>query len=72
MRLIPHWRRVIRRAWSVRLALLSAAASGASACWFVFADRVPPVAFLFGGAGLSVAAVLARVLDQGLSDDAEE
>lgn len=64
MRLIWNWRRVLRRAWSVRLALLSAAASGASACWFVFADKVPPVAFLFGGAVLSVLAVVARVIDQ--------
>lgn len=69
MKLIPEWRRVLRRAWSVRLALLSAAASGASACWFVFADKVPPVWFLFVGSVLSVLAIIGRVLDQGISHD---
>lgn len=71
MRLISGWRRVLRRAWSVRLALLSAAISGASACWFVFAELLPPVSFLAIGSALSVAAVLARILDQGLSDGSD-
>lgn len=70
MKLIPDWRRVLRRAWSVRLAMLSAAASGASACWFVFADKVPAVWFLLVGSLLSVLAVVGRVLDQGLDHDA--
>lgn len=51
MALVPHWRRVLRRAWSVRIALLWGALSGLVCVWTAFEDALPLWAF----AGLSMA-----------------
>lgn len=68
MILVPQWRAVVRQAWSVRLALLSAALSAAE-----FAlQYLPPWIMIWIGPGrfaalaftVSMAAALARIVAQ--------
>lgn len=72
MQLIDDWRRVLRKAWSVKLILLAAFFDGLSAVWFVFADGVPH--FLFAALGLffSLAAAVARIIQQPSMRDAAD
>lgn len=64
MHLVDNWRRILRKAWSVRIMLFAALLDGAAAGWFVFADTFPPPAFFGVSCGLSVAAVVARLISQ--------
>lgn len=41
MRMIAEWRRIVRKAWSVRLMLLSGVLSGAEIVLPMFADILP-------------------------------
>lgn len=64
MRLLPEWRRILRRAWSVRLALVSAALSTAEgALQYVAPDHASPRFALLAGA-VGLAAALARLVAQ--------
>lgn len=69
MRLAPDWRRILRRAWSIRLMLLAGLLSGAEVVLPLFVDALPRNLF----AGLSLltigGAFVARlVAQQGLSE----
>jgi hypothetical protein len=71
MRLVYDWRRVVRRAWSVRLGALAALLSGVEVVLPLFADAFPRNLF----AGLSflavVGAMVARFVAQPrMHDDA--
>lgn len=64
MKLYDNWREILRRAWSVRIALALAVVSGMNAVLPVFADVLPREVFAvltFGGA---VAIVVARLVYQ--------
>lgn len=73
VKLAANWRRVARRAWSIRLNVLSAALGSVSvALSIVGADWIPlkPVCVLVIVVVCSVGAVVARLLDQhGWDDD---
>lgn len=62
--LLADWRRVLRRAWSVRLALLSAALSAAEFAVPFFAPDRPSRSFAAAAAGLALAAAVARIVAQ--------
>lgn len=64
MKLVPEWRHIIKRAWSIRLMLIAALLDGFNACWFAFGDTVPHGYFLAVGMLASMAAVVARVVHQ--------
>jgi hypothetical protein len=62
--LLPDWKDIVRRAWSVRLMLLAFVATLAEALWPVFA---PEFEFRFAGvvsAVLIAAAFVARLMAQ--------
>ncbi len=72
MKLVADWRRVLRRAWSVRLMILATAINGLAAVWFVLDDNMPEWAFVVGGVLLPLAALAARLIDQpGMRDESE-
>lgn len=62
--LIPDARKVWKKLWSVRLAMLAAAVQGASLFWFALEGTMPPVVFLIVGILLTVAVIPARLLAQ--------
>lgn len=66
MKLVANWREVLSRAWSVRLTLFAALLDGASLGWAAFTEAVPPLWFLSVSMALSVAAAIARIVDQGI------
>jgi len=70
--LIPHARRVWRKLWSVRLAMLAAFFQGAAMFWIAFVDTVPPVWFFAIGVVLTVAVVPARLIKQRDMHDDDE
>jgi hypothetical protein len=64
MKLVPHWRRVLRKAWSARLSLAGAVFAGGAMALPAFMETVSPRAFLAMCMVCCVGAVLARVVDQ--------
>lgn len=64
MALIPDWRRVLRMAWSVRLAALAGLLSAAEAVLPWFAGDMPLAWFAVLSAVASIGAVVARLLAQ--------
>lgn len=64
MQLLPDWRRVARKAWSIRLVVLAGLLSGCEVVLPLFVDSLPRNIF----AGLSLLAAIgsavARVVDQ--------
>ena len=70
MRLIPHARRVWRRLWSIRLAMLAAAVQGCALFWVAFEGTMPPLWFFAIGVFLTVLVVPARLIKQrGVRND---
>lgn len=70
MKMLPNWKRIIRKAWSVRLMLLAGLLSGCEAVLPLFSDALPRGVF----SGLTIviitAALVARVVAQsGVRDD---
>lgn len=64
MTLLPDYKNILRRAWSIRLALLAALFSGAEVVLPLFVDAIPRNLFA-GLSFLTVAgAVVARVIAQ--------
>lgn len=68
MRLVTDWDKILRRAWSVRLMVVGAILQGAALYWSAFEGTLPPGLFFGLGILLQVAALGARVIDQGLQD----
>lgn len=67
MKLVHDWRTVLRRAWSVRLAL-AAAVFTAWASWWGLREYGTPVYITAPTVLLNLAAVIVRVVKQGYSD----
>ncbi len=67
MKLIDDWRRVLRRAWSIRLTLLSAALGGVELALPLFSDALPRGAFAALSVAVAVAAAGARLVAQDKS-----
>lgn len=64
MNLIPEWRKVLRKAWSVRLALLAAALGGVEIALPLFSDAVPRHVFLGLSVLVTMGAAVARIVAQ--------
>lgn len=64
MRLLPDWKSILTRAWSIRLMALAFAATLAEALWPVFAPEFEMRLAGVVGAVLIAAAFVARLLAQ--------
>jgi hypothetical protein len=65
MALIPEWRAILRRAWSVRLIVLAVAFSAAEvAVPLILPGMVPPLVFAGLSALASVGALVSRLILQ--------
>lgn len=60
MKLLPQWKYILKRAWSMRLAILTAVSS----TFPLFVTAVPTIWFGALTMSLAVATALARVADQ--------
>ena len=64
MRLIPDWRTVLRKAWSIRLALIAAALGGLELALPYLGDLIPPKLFLALSLVVTIGAAVARIVAQ--------
>jgi hypothetical protein len=64
MDLLPEWKRVVRRAWSVRLSIIAAILSGVEVVLPLFVDAMPRNLFASLSFLAIVGATLARVVAQ--------
>lgn len=64
MNVIADWKRVLRQAWSVRLALLAALLSSVEILVQMWAVIRPTPWFALGAAAVSLAAAVARIVSQ--------
>lgn len=62
--LLPDWRRVLQRAWSIRLSILAAVFTAAEVVVPVFGDVLPLGLFVLLAFSASVGAMLARLVAQ--------
>jgi hypothetical protein len=69
-RLVPEWKRVLRKAWSVRLNLIAALLSSLEAGWQTYVTGQPPIIAL-ATAAISIGAAIARIVAQKGMDDAD-
>lgn len=69
MHLLPDWKRILRKAWSVRLIILAAIFSGAEVVVPLFYDAIPRNAFALLSGITTAAALIARVMMQKDSDE---
>ena len=58
------WRKVLRKAWSVRLSALAAVFMAAEIALPMFSPRVPPYLFVLLALAASIGSIWARVLVQ--------
>lgn len=71
MHLINDWRRVLRKAWSVRLLVLAAALSGLEVAVPLFATDMPRGVFAVLSFLITCAAFAARLVAQRSMSDAD-
>lgn len=64
MKLLPDWKRTLRKAWSVRLTLLAAALGGVEIALPLFGDAFPRHVFLGLSIVVTVGACVARLVAQ--------
>lgn len=73
MKIIPNARRVMRKAWSVRLLALQIAIFGAAqglfAIWPSLSDYLSPPVLIWGGIILGVVTLAARFILQDHADE---
>lgn len=70
MKLVPEWKRVVKKAWSIRLGVIAAIFSGVEVILPLFADSFPRHIFAVLSFFAVVGAVVARVvLQKELSGD---
>lgn len=70
MTLIPNWRAILRKAWSVRLIALAGLLSGLEAALPFVDERIPRGAFALLSLLVTAGAFMARlVAQQGVSDE---
>ena len=62
--LLDDWRRVLRRAWSIRFSLLAAAFTAAEVVVPLFGDVLPRGAFVLLAFAASIGATIARIVAQ--------
>jgi hypothetical protein len=62
--LLPDWRRVLRRAWSIRLTILAALFTAAEVAVSLFGDVLPRGLFVLLAFTASIGAALARLVAQ--------
>jgi hypothetical protein len=68
MNLVPEWRWLVRKAWSVRLVVLSAVLSGCEVILPLFVDSMPRHAFAVLSMVAAIGAGVARVMVQPTMD----
>ena len=61
---LDDWRRVLRRAWSIRFSLLAAAFTAAEVVVPLFGDVLPRGAFVLLAFAASIGATVARIVAQ--------
>ncbi|RZJ12084.1 MAG: hypothetical protein EOP39_04665 [Rubrivivax sp.] len=64
MRLIPDWRLVARKAWSIKLALIAAALGGLELLLQFLTPAQPSGRFIAAAVVVNICAALARVVAQ--------
>lgn len=64
MKLIPDWKKVALKSWSLRLAVASAALAALEATLPNFNGAVPPKTFAIASAAVGVLSAIARVVYQ--------
>lgn len=64
VKLIPDWRKKLRKAWSVRMALLSGFFSAATGVAPYFQGMIDPLLFALLASFFAFGAVIARLLAQ--------
>lgn len=64
MRLMPDWKNILKKAWSVRLMLVSGVLSGLEVILPLFIDSMPKGIFAILALTVSIAAMFARVVSQ--------
>lgn len=70
MKMVSDWRKKLRRAWSVRMALISGFFSAASGVAPYFQGMIDPLIFALLASFFAFGAVIARLLAQpDLKDD---
>lgn len=63
-RLIPEWRKVLNRAWSVKFSLLAGLLGAAEVALPIFSDAIPRGLFASASALVALLTPLTRVLAQ--------
>lgn len=70
MKLVPEWKRILRRAWSIRLSVIAALFAGAESIVPIFGDLLPRNAFAILSFVTVVGAAVSRIIAQpSLHDD---
>lgn len=71
MKLYPQWKRILRKAWTVRLAVLAGLLSGVDAVLPLFTDVIPRGIFASVSVAVAMAIPVARIVAQPdtLGDD---
>ena len=64
MILVPNWKIIVRKAWSVRLIILAGLLSGVEAAMPFIDDKMPRGAFAVASLLVTGAAFVARILAQ--------
>lgn len=72
MRLRRDWRKILRKAWSVRFMFLGTALTGLAGVWFALADYTPIWLFVAGGMVVPMMALAARLVAQKDITDADQ
>lgn len=63
--LLPDWKRVLRKAWSIRVLVLAIVLTGAEAVLPIFWDQIPHRTYALVTFVVVCAAFIARLLAQG-------
>lgn len=64
LHLLPDWRQVLRRAWSVRLSVVAAVFTAAEVVVPIFSDVLPRGLFVVLAFSASIGAAIARLVAQ--------
>ena len=64
LHLLPDWRHVLRRAWSVRLSIVAAIFTAAEVVVPIFSDVLPRDLFVLLAFSASIGAAIARLVAQ--------
>ena len=62
--LLPDWRKIVRRAWSIRLSIVAALFTAAEVVVPLFGDALPRGVFVLLAFSASIGAAIARLVAQ--------